>query len=174
MTKKNNISLHDNFVCLFAFGYTICRILVPQPGVEPLPPAVEAWIPNHWSPGNPLHDNLKNNIVLPKALNILVRYNLLICIILRIIISIIIINFVKHLPCTSHCSLSLLHALETCVILTTILLSYIYHPYITDAAVEGQRDKNNLHRVKNKQITWAISKQLLNELACIFLLLYRL
>ena len=59
----------------------------------------------------------------------------------------------KHLPCTSHCSLSLLHALETCVILTTILLSYIFHPHITDAEIEEQRDKNNLHRVKRKHLT---------------------
>ena len=25
------------------------QILVPQPRVEPLPPAVEAWSPNHWT-----------------------------------------------------------------------------------------------------------------------------
>lgn len=24
-------------------------ILVPQPGMEPLPPAVEAWSVNHWT-----------------------------------------------------------------------------------------------------------------------------
>ena len=24
-----------------------CRILVPRPGTEPMPPAVEAWSPNH-------------------------------------------------------------------------------------------------------------------------------
>ena len=23
--------------------------LVPQPGFEPVPPAVEMWIPNHWT-----------------------------------------------------------------------------------------------------------------------------
>ena len=26
-----------------------CGILVPQPGIEPVPPAVEAWSPNHWT-----------------------------------------------------------------------------------------------------------------------------
>ena len=26
-----------------------CRILVPRPGIEPVPPAVEAWILNHWT-----------------------------------------------------------------------------------------------------------------------------
>ena len=26
----------------------VCRTLVPWPGIEPMPPAVEAWFPNHW------------------------------------------------------------------------------------------------------------------------------
>ena len=26
-----------------------CRILVPQPGIEPVPPAVEVQSPNHWT-----------------------------------------------------------------------------------------------------------------------------
>ena len=26
-----------------------CGILVHQPGIEPVPPAVEAWSPNHWT-----------------------------------------------------------------------------------------------------------------------------
>ena len=26
-----------------------CRIVVPQLGIEPMPPAVEAWSPNHWT-----------------------------------------------------------------------------------------------------------------------------
>ena len=25
-----------------------CRILVPQPGIKPTPPALEAWSLNHW------------------------------------------------------------------------------------------------------------------------------
>ena len=31
------------------FGRLACRILVPQPGIEPMPPAVEARSPNHWA-----------------------------------------------------------------------------------------------------------------------------
>jgi len=26
-----------------------CRILVPQPGIEPLLPALEVWSLNHWT-----------------------------------------------------------------------------------------------------------------------------
>ena len=26
-----------------------CQILVPQPGIEPVSPAVETWSPNHWT-----------------------------------------------------------------------------------------------------------------------------
>ena len=26
-----------------------CGILVPGPGIEPAPPALEAWSPNHWT-----------------------------------------------------------------------------------------------------------------------------
>ena len=29
--------------------YVACGILVPQPGVEPMPLAVEARSPNHWT-----------------------------------------------------------------------------------------------------------------------------
>ena len=32
-----------------AVPYTVCGILVPWPGIEPTPPAVEAWIFNHWT-----------------------------------------------------------------------------------------------------------------------------
>ena len=27
----------------------LCRTLVPHPGIEPTPPAVEAQSPNHWT-----------------------------------------------------------------------------------------------------------------------------
>ena len=30
-------------------GHATCRILVSQPGIEPVPPAVEAWRFNHWT-----------------------------------------------------------------------------------------------------------------------------
>ena len=26
-----------------------CKMLVPQPGMEPMPPAVEMWSLNHWT-----------------------------------------------------------------------------------------------------------------------------
>ena len=35
-------------VCLFWPHFTACRILVPQPGFEPGPSAMETWSPNHW------------------------------------------------------------------------------------------------------------------------------
>ena len=36
--------------CLdYFFGCVACGILVPRPGIEPVPPAVEAWSPNHWT-----------------------------------------------------------------------------------------------------------------------------
>lgn len=28
-----------------------CKILVPGPRIERMPPAVEVWSPNHWTPG---------------------------------------------------------------------------------------------------------------------------
>ena len=36
-----------------------CRILVPWPGIEPTPPAVEAWSLNHWIAREVLHYFLK-------------------------------------------------------------------------------------------------------------------
>ena len=30
--------------------HTACGTLVPRPGIEPVPPAVEAWSLNHWTP----------------------------------------------------------------------------------------------------------------------------
>ena len=33
----------------FFFGHVACGILVPQPGMEPVPPAVEAHSLNHWT-----------------------------------------------------------------------------------------------------------------------------
>ena len=44
------LSLGMFFVCLFVLA-TPCglRSLVPRPGMEPAPPAVEVWSPNHWT-----------------------------------------------------------------------------------------------------------------------------
>ena len=36
-------------IFFLAVSYTVCGILVPRPGIEPTPPAVEAWIFNHWT-----------------------------------------------------------------------------------------------------------------------------
>ena len=36
---------------IFWLHCTACRILVPQPGIEPVPLAVEMWTPNHWTTG---------------------------------------------------------------------------------------------------------------------------
>ena len=49
------------FISLSLFFFwlhcTACGILVPRPGIEPAPPALEAWSLNHWTarevPGNP-------------------------------------------------------------------------------------------------------------------------
>ena len=31
--------------------HAACGILIPWPGIEPIPPALEAWSLNHWTPG---------------------------------------------------------------------------------------------------------------------------
>ena len=36
-------------IYLFIGPLTACGILVPQPGIEPVPPEVEAKSPNHWT-----------------------------------------------------------------------------------------------------------------------------
>ena len=41
-------------VCIYVFirrAAQLAGILVPQPGTEPGPPAVEAWSPSHWTAG---------------------------------------------------------------------------------------------------------------------------
>ena len=42
------IFLHVRFVFFF-FCWELCGILVPQPGIKPAPPAVEAQSRNHWT-----------------------------------------------------------------------------------------------------------------------------
>ena len=41
------------YVCVYIYIYWLhhvaCTILVPQPGSKSMPPAVEAWILNHWT-----------------------------------------------------------------------------------------------------------------------------
>ena len=44
------LPLAFNFIYLFIWLYrAACGILVPQPGIEPTPPEVEARSPNHWT-----------------------------------------------------------------------------------------------------------------------------
>ena len=53
VTKKFHFDLQQKVPLDFFFGgglcHMTCRILVPQPGIELLPPAVEAQSPNHWT-----------------------------------------------------------------------------------------------------------------------------
>ena len=50
----------DFFVCFYCTTQA-CRILVPQPGIESMPPAVGAWSLNHWTTREvPLHFFLSN------------------------------------------------------------------------------------------------------------------
>ena len=36
-------------IFFFFFCHSACRILLPQPGVEPMHPALEVLSPNHWT-----------------------------------------------------------------------------------------------------------------------------
>ena len=40
--------LHQHHLFFFFF-HPACGILVPQPEIEPVTPAVEAWSLNHWA-----------------------------------------------------------------------------------------------------------------------------
>ena len=46
---------HFCFVLVFGFSFWPCHapcgILVPRPGMEPVPPAMEVWSLNHWTTG---------------------------------------------------------------------------------------------------------------------------
>ena len=37
------------FFFFFFLHHAACRILVPQPGIEPMPSAVKVWSPHHWA-----------------------------------------------------------------------------------------------------------------------------
>ena len=51
--KKKILKIAVVFIsfCLIPFlaHSVVCGILVPQPGIEPVPPAMEAWRLNHWT-----------------------------------------------------------------------------------------------------------------------------
>ena len=40
---------HPDFLFSFGLRHVACRLLVPWPGIEPLPPAFEGQSPNHWT-----------------------------------------------------------------------------------------------------------------------------
>ena len=54
---KHSMSLHlfSSLISFFKFFLLFCHkapgILVPQPGIEPTPLAVEVWSLNHWTSG---------------------------------------------------------------------------------------------------------------------------
>ena len=41
-------TLLGNFIFFWPY-HAACGILVPQPGIEPMPPTVEVWCLNHWT-----------------------------------------------------------------------------------------------------------------------------
>ena len=45
-SKKNFLKKKNLWLNCVAYG-----ILVPQPGIEPMPPALKVWSLNHWTAG---------------------------------------------------------------------------------------------------------------------------
>ena len=41
--------LGSGFCGVFLLHCAVCGLLVPRPGIKPMPPAVEAQCPNHWT-----------------------------------------------------------------------------------------------------------------------------
>ena len=37
------------YLFIFCLRCRACGTLVPQPGIEPVPPALQAWSLNHWT-----------------------------------------------------------------------------------------------------------------------------
>ena len=50
-----------------------CGILVPRPGIEPVPPMVEAQSPNHWTDRKVPNIDFLKNFILPKITKYLPR-----------------------------------------------------------------------------------------------------
>ena len=51
--RERNNSCHFAINVLFFFFWpcqVVCGIFIPQPGIKPVPPAVETQSPNHWNP----------------------------------------------------------------------------------------------------------------------------
>ena len=49
ITKKKKKGIQDGIKNNFSFGSMACGILVPQPGIKPVPLAMEAQSLNHWT-----------------------------------------------------------------------------------------------------------------------------
>ena len=52
MTTLSSIPFKRLFICYFLSfwpHHAACGILVPRPGIEHVPPEVEAWSLNHWT-----------------------------------------------------------------------------------------------------------------------------
>ena len=47
--QENLLFLLFYFILFFWPCHVVCGILVPRPGIEPGPPALEAWSFNHWT-----------------------------------------------------------------------------------------------------------------------------
>ena len=45
----HEIALTILLLLLFRSCHVACGILVPRPGIEPMPPAMEAWRLSHWT-----------------------------------------------------------------------------------------------------------------------------
>ena len=46
---KALLGMHLSLSLFFQPGHAACGVLVPQPGIEPAPPALEAQSFNHWT-----------------------------------------------------------------------------------------------------------------------------
>ena len=58
-----SVDPHVKEFCFFFFSWLChmaCRILVPQLGIEPKPPAVEAQRSNHWTNGEVPRDMINS------------------------------------------------------------------------------------------------------------------
>ena len=58
---KHDVSQSYNWWFLFYYLFAACRILVPWPGIEPMPPTVEVLGPNYWTAGE--FPNLWNSLI---------------------------------------------------------------------------------------------------------------
>ena len=43
----NTLNVHVTYLFIYLGHIEACGVLVPRPGIKPIPPAVEVWSPNH-------------------------------------------------------------------------------------------------------------------------------